>query len=340
MQDPTENMNPEQAQRHWLSARDPWMYRKTRQKRPRGVPSLSAADVKVDQFGNVDWVRSVVELPCFGLPAPYLRFSGRKLIDKRRGIRFAFRCDRCPASAACGFIVEERISKSEGLKKARAAYRAAIVVSTDKEFAAFREGGPLITQLLKYNLINVNTCLRKEAAERRDREDRAKDAVRKRRARNQALRAGRPDPSHIEAANREREKRARALADYVTSADAAANIRKMGIIGATRDANVWFCWLLLGWQNQPRGASQIARELIARGLDGKSHNSLRGIVVTNLDRMKRWEVDILAGRTEPLWKRFDPEHTAPSPLSGTPTSPLTNLDGAHLTKLLDELARG
>jgi len=323
LDDPTKGMTPEGALYHWATERNPWLMGGKTRRFPYGY-KVDASLVEVNAVGNITKMPPLVGVPCFGLPLPHLRFVHMWNYQKASRQARPGRCKKCAFQEACAKVVAARVSwdpelneKATDYVKARRALSNVVLrngradangLRTQEQQDRFltarraeeRANTHLRAKLEEYHWISVND--RDFVVADHQKAIAGNAAARK--ARMRKKRAGNVPPEHLNALAEAADRRADLLKRYVEEPEADRQLRKLSPDSLMRDVRVWKAAEQLRWNGVDVTAYAIAKYL---GATGSAINRERQWIGRALDRIVRYETEVLTGCTVPLWERFDPE---------------------------------
>ncbi|GAA0726993.1 hypothetical protein [Sphingomonas japonica] len=323
MEDPTKNMSVEDALFYWMTKKDPWLINKKHGRFPYKY-SIDPNSVEINPVGFVTKMPALSGVPCFGQPAPYLRFFYTWIYQSSSGKARPGRCRTCALNAACRKIVMARCASNDTLNELAIEY---VNARKGLSYASLRNGEVkakgyysekhrdqydiakkierrastyLRYELQQYRWPSVND--RKGTAETWEANRAALAAARK--ARQRQMRRGLVPEAYRRAVAEGAEHRELILKNYVQQPNADHRTKRLPMASLSRDVMVWKMAEELRLSRAAVTAYAIARQA---GAEGTELNRTRQWVARSLGRIIRYESEILLSDGSPLWERFNPE---------------------------------
>ncbi|RYF22436.1 MAG: hypothetical protein EOO77_04130 [Oxalobacteraceae bacterium] len=329
MDDPTKGMTPAEALYHWATKRNPWLVNGRSGKFPYKY-WLDQSMIKVNAVGNIIEMPPLVGVPCFGKPLPHLRFVHMWNFQKSSGKARPGRCRTCSFREACAQVVDARISSDPTLKQCADEYVKArrqlsnVAVRNGRAEANGRHRSEHQDRYAaaKAKERGANTRFRSElncyvwissndrplVAANWEIEKAKRASARKERMRQ--MRLGNVPDAYLRAIEEAAVYRAAILERYANDIDADRGIRRVPKDSLSRDTTVWKAVERRRLQGSNVTAYAIACDF---GATGAEINKQRQWIAGALKRIRRYEAEIMAGCTCPLWGPFDPERWLSEP---------------------------
>ena len=304
-----ERMSSAEKVRHWGQEK-PWELEGTRLKLP-GIKGFFAAQVGLDDRGNIMRMPTLIGRPCFGQPTAYLRHGGLQFAYSQKGWQ-PTRCTKCAVRNACEFVAERRLQSTPKLAELYQEWRSlgGRELTWPKKGASgtaavrYRE---LLVELQKLTFTSVNdlkahdhyeAVIQKKLATDRERKRRAREAINK-------ARTGEITPAVGQVLDGHRAWRAVEHIKACRHAEAPKCLRKLPIDTSRFDANVWTAYNRVKLRGETPNPYSCSVELHCMGLEqNRSINALRDRVKRSIERLHVLERLRLDGATEPVWPRF------------------------------------
>jgi hypothetical protein len=296
---------------HWAQE-EPWSGLKL----PRNVPQLKAGHIFLDRAGNITKMPELIGRPCFGQVTAFLRHGGHQPFWQPVARRWMnSRCMRCPARAACEYVVEERLRATPHIEAAYREWRGAGGREATWKTKSpgglarthYRELLRLLRTTVQFTSENDEIAIAHYESVLRKRREKDRDRQRQKRLQRalERARAGEFNDEVEEILKLQRIWRQIRHAEAKKHPGAPRQLELAPPDSSVFDSQVWLAKTRLELRGKAVNDSNTAKEMQLLGFElHRSRNALRDRVRRSLTRVALLERFQLPGRTELVWPKF------------------------------------